>query len=65
MIKESGSMDLIRTSLLLISNTHGMSFNPTEWPLQSADVVIHCGDLTDDSKIDEFRTTIQLLKDLH
>lgn len=31
---------------------------------QQADVVIHCGDLTDESKISEFHTTIELLRRL-
>ena len=58
-------MDSIRTRLLLISDTHGMGFSPSNRPLQDADVAIHCGDLTDGSKLDEFRTAIQLLKDLN
>lgn len=33
-------------------------------PIQHADVAIHCGDLTNESKIDEFRTTIKLLQDI-
>jgi Calcineurin-like phosphoesterase len=33
--------------------------------LQRADVSIHCGDLPDGSKLEVFRTTIQLLKDIH
>lgn len=57
-------MDSVRTRLLLISDTHGMGFGREERPLQSADVAIHCGDLTDGSKLEEFRTAIQLLKDL-
>ena len=55
----------IKTRLLIISDTHGMDFSPADRPLQSADVAIHCGDLTDGSKLDEFRTAIQLLKDIN
>ena len=41
-----------------------MNFSPADRPLQRADIAIHCGDLTDGSKLEEFRTAIQLLKDL-
>lgn len=41
-----------------------MEFTPETKPVQHADVAIHCGDLTDESKIEEFRTAIQLLKDI-
>lgn len=54
----------IKTRLLIISDTHGVDFSSEDKPLQRADVVIHCGDLTDGSKLEEFRTTIQLLKEL-
>ena len=55
----------INTRLLIISDTHGMDFNPADRPLQRADVAIHCGDLTDGSKLEEFQTAIQLLKDIN
>ncbi|KAI4130217.1 MAG: hypothetical protein LQ338_001832 [Usnochroma carphineum] len=55
----------IKTRLLIISDTHGMDFRPADRPLQRADVAIHCGDLTDGSKLEEFRTSIQLLKDIN
>lgn len=55
----------IKTRLIIISDTHGMNFSPADRPLQPADVAIHCGDLTDGSKLDEFRTAIQLLKDIN
>jgi Calcineurin-like phosphoesterase len=55
----------IKTRLLIISDTHGMDFSPAHKPLQHADVAIHCGDLTGGSKLEEFRTTIQLLKDIN
>lgn len=54
----------IKTRLLVLSNTHGIQFSPAERPLQCADVAIHCGDLTDGSKLEEFRTAIQLFKDI-
>ncbi|KAL7626499.1 hypothetical protein AAE478_003271 [Parahypoxylon ruwenzoriense] len=52
----------IKTRFLIISDTHGGVFDVKE--VQQADVVIHCGDLTEESKIDEFRTTINLLRRL-
>ncbi|MCJ1483803.1 hypothetical protein MMC06_003971, partial [Schaereria dolodes] len=55
----------IKTRLFIISDTHGMDFTSTDKPLQRADVAIHCGDLTDGSKLEEFRTAIQLLKDIN
>jgi hypothetical protein len=54
----------IKTRFLIISDTHGMEFTPMIRPTDHADVAIHCGDLTDKSKIEEFQTTIQLLKDI-
>jgi predicted MPP superfamily phosphohydrolase len=54
----------IKTRFLIISDTHGMEFSPEDKPLKCADVAIHCGDLTDGSKLDEFRTAIRLLKDI-
>lgn len=46
----------IDTRLLIISDTHGMRF-----PVgvnEPVDVAIHCGDLTQHSKLDEFRAGI-------
>lgn len=55
----------VKTRLLIISDTHGEDFTSAERPFQRADVAIHCGDLTDGSRLEEFRTTIQLLKDIN
>jgi Calcineurin-like phosphoesterase len=52
----------MKTSFLILSDTHGNSFHSGGEPLQNADVAIHCGDLTDGSQLEEFRTTIQLLQ---
>lgn len=52
----------VKTRFLIISDTHG-----EDVPLahhQPADVAIHCGDLTEESKINEFCHTLQLLKSL-
>ncbi|KAI1111719.1 Metallo-dependent phosphatase-like protein [Nemania sp. NC0429] len=52
----------VKTRILIISDTHGGSF--TVRPEHKADVVIHCGDLTDESKLEEYRRTIQLIKEI-
>ncbi|KKY20817.1 putative metallophosphoesterase domain-containing [Phaeomoniella chlamydospora] len=49
----------IPTRILIISDTHGMGFTPYSG---SCDVAIHCGDLTDGSKLEEFKTTIRILE---
>jgi Calcineurin-like phosphoesterase len=53
-------MSTVRTRVLIISDTHGMELR--EKPLMSVDVAIHCGDLTNGSKLEEFRTAIRLIK---
>ncbi|KAK8139323.1 hypothetical protein PG984_002703 [Apiospora sp. TS-2023a] len=57
-------MAAIKTRFLIISDTHGQQFDTKGAQQANADVVIHCGDLTDESKIDEFRTTLNLLRQL-
>ena len=47
---------------MIISDTHGKDFIATQKPRQNVDVAIHCGDLTDSSKLEEYRTAIKLLK---
>ncbi|KAL7969016.1 Metallo-dependent phosphatase-like protein [Trichoderma sp. SZMC 28014] len=47
----------ISTRLLIISDTHGMKF-PVGVNVVAVDVAIHCGDLTQHSKLDEFRAGI-------
>ncbi|KAI0204207.1 ser/Thr protein phosphatase family protein [Astrocystis sublimbata] len=53
----------VKTRFLVISDTHA---NPSLeiQPEHKADVVIHCGDLTDGSKLDEYHHALQLLRDL-
>ena len=55
----------IKTRLFIISDTHGMDLTPSDKPFHRADVAIHCGDLTDGSKLEEFRSAIQLLQDIN
>lgn len=52
----------IATKFLVISDTHGDELSH-KFP-NSVDVSIHCGDLTEESKLDEFRASIRLLKDV-
>lgn len=60
----SKSSGFIKTTFLIISDTHGLSFPSPLLPPKHVDVVIHCGDLTQHSKLDEFQTTAQLLNDI-
>jgi hypothetical protein len=53
----------VKTRFLIISDTHGNNLNP-DTTLESIDVAIHYGDLTEESKIEEFQTTLQLLKNI-
>lgn len=54
----------IQTKFLIISDTHGIEFPPDKKPLGYADVCIHCGDLTEESKLEEFRASIRLLDNI-
>ncbi|KAL7917399.1 Metallo-dependent phosphatase-like protein [Trichoderma austrokoningii] len=51
----------INTRLLILSDTHGMQF-PSGINVPHADVAIHCGDLTQHSKLDEFRAGIRQME---
>jgi len=63
----NASPSRIETTILVVSDTHGMDFDPRIQRVleQGADVAIHCGDLTEESKIDEFRSAIKLLKTIN
>lgn len=52
----------IPTRFLVLSDTHGKAIN---LPSEQVDVVIHCGDLTEESKLHEFKTTIQMLRQVN
>jgi predicted phosphodiesterase len=53
-------MDSIATRVLVLSDTHGEAL---QRPVTtSADVAIHCGDITEESRLDEFRAAISMLK---
>ncbi|KAF4840413.1 UPF0046 protein T07D4.2 [Colletotrichum siamense] len=55
----------IKTRILIISDTHGASSLPGSQPLPPVDVAIHCGDLTEESKLVEFQKTINLMKSIN
>ncbi|KIL96640.1 hypothetical protein FAVG1_01384 [Fusarium avenaceum] len=52
----------VKTRFLIIYDTHGSEDFRT--PSDPADVAIHCGDLTQESKLDEFQATPRFLKQL-
>ncbi|KAI5238780.1 Metallo-dependent phosphatase [Aureobasidium subglaciale] len=49
----------VLTRILVISDTHGADL--ASGASMAADIVIHCGDLTEESKLDEYRQAIRLL----
>ncbi|KAK5129690.1 hypothetical protein LTR08_002959 [Meristemomyces frigidus] len=51
----------IQTKFLVLSDTHGEALLAPSVPI---DVVIHCGDLTEESKIEEIKASIKLLKEI-
>lgn len=53
----------IKTRFLIVSDTHGDDL--LHEPTGAFDVAIHCGDLTDESKLSEFRASIDLMLRIH
>ena len=53
---------LIKTRFFILSDTHGEEFE--ERSSQHVDVAIHCGDLTEESKLEEYRASLRLLMDI-
>jgi Icc-related predicted phosphoesterase len=54
----------VRTRFLVIADTHGVQYLPDTKPLQPIDVLIHCGDITEDSQLPEYQTAIDLLSQI-
>ncbi|KAG9700831.1 metallophosphoesterase domain-containing protein, partial [Aureobasidium melanogenum] len=52
-----------RTRLFIISDTHGEDL--TCYPTEPIDVVIHCGDLTQESRLSEYKQAIKLLNNIN
>jgi multisite-specific tRNA:(cytosine-C5)-methyltransferase len=46
--------------IMLISDTHGETLDYSKLP--PVDVAIHCGDLTEESKLEEFRTAVTMIQ---
>ena len=54
----------VKTRFFVLSDTHGIEFEREERSSHHADVAIHCGDLTEESKLEEYRATFRLLMDI-
>lgn len=54
----------IPTKFLIISDTHARNASLEYLSTERADVAIHCGDLTTNSKLSEFKSAIELLSKL-
>ncbi|KAL8407701.1 hypothetical protein RB594_006512 [Gaeumannomyces avenae] len=52
----------INTRFLIISDTHGLGLPEESRPKERVDVAIHCGDMTDGSRIEEYHTALRLLR---
>ncbi|KAJ5712899.1 uncharacterized protein N7483_010080 [Penicillium malachiteum] len=52
----------ITTRFLVFSDTHGLDSLPDSVSSEYADVAIHCGDLTTESKLDEYKASIRFLQ---
>lgn len=52
----------IKTRILIISDTHGEAL--IHKPAGNFDVAIHCGDMTEESKLPEYHAALQLLKEI-
>ncbi|KAI8951607.1 ser/Thr protein phosphatase family protein [Xylaria longipes] len=61
--------DAIRTRLLIVSDTHAAAGAANTSPIievtLDADIAIHCGDLTQESKLAEFQIAIDLLRSIN
>ncbi|KAM0719665.1 hypothetical protein Q7P37_003796 [Cladosporium fusiforme] len=68
------SPNTIKTRVLIISDTHNAPLSeskgsrapvpPFKSPLPSADLLIHCGDLTMTGQLDEYHKTLDMLKEI-
>lgn len=55
---------LIKTRCFILSDTHGIEFERERKFSQHVDVAIHCGDLTEESKLEEYRASVRLLMEI-
>ncbi|CAK7212920.1 hypothetical protein SBRCBS47491_001627 [Sporothrix bragantina] len=54
----------VKTRILILSDTCGQQFPADRLPKCKVDLVLYCGNLTKESKISEYHTTIDMLKSL-
>lgn len=54
----------VKTSIFMLSDTHGMTLDGRIPVGPIADVCVHAGDLTEESKLEEFRLAITLLRSI-
>ncbi|KAJ4153562.1 hypothetical protein LMH87_010045 [Akanthomyces muscarius] len=52
----------VKTSIFMLSDTHGMTLDERIPDGPVADVCVHAGDLTEESKLEEFHSAIALLR---
>ncbi|TLS20883.1 uncharacterized protein PpBr36_10816 [Pyricularia pennisetigena] len=52
----------VKTRILILSDTLGMTLASKIPTAQSVDVVVHCGDLTEHSRLEEYHAALQLLQ---
>ena len=55
---------MVNTRLFIISDTHGQPGQGMK-ALGRVDVAIHCGDLTEESRIEEYQSALNLLKEIN
>lgn len=61
----TGNQHLVKTRFLIISDTHGLEAFPEDISNLHVDVAIHCGDLTTESKLDEYKASIRLIHSIN
>ncbi|TLD16111.1 uncharacterized protein PgNI_00203 [Pyricularia grisea] len=54
----------IKTRILILSDTHGMKLASKVPSTTSVDVLIHCGDLTEHSRLEEYHASSHLLQSI-
>ncbi|KAL9608716.1 MAG: hypothetical protein Q9167_006482 [Letrouitia subvulpina] len=64
-MESTQQLEFVKTRFLVLSDTHGTEFRSEQIPSQYADVAIHCGDLTEESKLEEYECSLRLLKNIN
>ena len=55
---------LVKSRFFIISDTHGIELGREEGSSDHVDVAIRCGDLPEESKLEEYRANLRLLTDI-